>query len=83
MFLKTGFQQNFRTKMIFFTIFLQIVASINDTDPDFWKSLDAFRLTDDMNDGLKTVRYTVFQWSPSIVLIAPNEKRFDGFTGSR
>ena len=45
--------------MIYLILFFQIVVSSN-TDTDSWKSLDAFKLTDDMNDGRKSVRYTVF-----------------------
>ena len=41
---------------ILIILFLQFVVSINDTDPNAWKGLDAFKLPDDVKPKLNTVR---------------------------
>ena len=41
---------------LYITLFFQRVESINENDFDSWKSLDAFRLTDEHDPYLITVR---------------------------
>ena len=49
---------------ILIILFLQFVVSINDTDPNAWKGLDAFKLPDDVKPQLNTVRSNnAFNWS--------------------
>ena len=41
---------------IYILLFLKQIESVNGTDSSSWKSLDAFRLTEEIKPDLKTAR---------------------------